>query len=355
MRSTSFRLALVLSIAFLGSSPTAAPQATAAPAVPALQSIGPLTFGADGVLLAGDAQGATIYAVTLGSALPAGTAGTKEIPSIDAQIAALLGAEARDISVTDLAVQPKTGNAFLSVMRGQGAGAKAVLLRVDGAGKIEVVDFGKTTATKVMLPNSAQRVEGITDMAFADGKLYVAGLSNEEFASKLRSIPYPFASVDRGTSVEIYHGSHGQFETRSPVYTFVPYRVQDTPHLIAGYLCTPLVKFPVANLKPGEKIMGTTIAELGAGNRPIDMVVYNKGGRDFLLMSNNSRGVMKIPTEQFGSASAITAPVSDKSGIGYETVTSMTGIDQLDLLDSGHSLVLARANGALNLSAVALP
>src|SRR6188474_603407 len=96
MRSTSFRLAIVLSIAFLGSSPAAAPQATSAPSVPAFQSIGPLTFGADGVLFAADAQGATIYAVTLGSALPAGTAGTKEIPSIDAQIAALLGAEARD-------------------------------------------------------------------------------------------------------------------------------------------------------------------------------------------------------------------------------------------------------------------
>jgi hypothetical protein len=355
MRSTSFRLALVLSIASLGSSPTAAPQATSAAAVPAFQSIGPLAFGPDGVLFAGDAQGATIYAVTLGTALPAGAAGTKAIPSIDAQIAALLGAEARDIAVTDLAVQPKTGNAFLSVMRGQGAGAKAVLLRVDGAGKIDVVDFGKTTATKVALPNSAQRVEGITDMAFADGKLYVAGLSNEEFASKLRSIPYPFASADRGTSVEIYHGSHGQFETRSPVYTFVPYSVANTPHLIAGYLCTPLVKFPVASLKPGEKILGTTIAELGAGNRPIDMVVYRKGGRDFLLMSNTRRGVMKIPTDQFGSAPGITARVSDKAGIGYETVASMTGIEQLDLLDSSSSLVLARAGGALNLSAVALP
>ena len=354
MRSTSFRLAIVLSIAFLGSSPAAAPQATSAPAVPAFQSIGPLTFGADGVLFAADAQAAAIYAVNLG-ALPAGAAGTKAIPSIDAQIAAMLGAEARDISVTDLAVQPKTGNAFLSVMRGQGAGAKAVLLRVDGAGKIDLVDFAKTTATRVSLPNPAQRVEGITDMAFADGQLYVAGLSNEEFASKLRVIQYPFASVDRGASVEIFHGSHGQFETRSPVYTFVPYKVQNAPYLIAGYLCTPLVKFPVSSLKPGEKILGTTIAELGAGNRPIDMVLYNKGGRDFLLMSNTRRGVMKIPTEQFGSAPGITARVTDKGGIGYETVATMTGIEQLDLLDSGHSLVLARANGTLNLSAVALP
>ena len=153
-----------------------------------------------------------------------------------------------------------------------------MLLRVDGAGKIEVVDFGKTTATKVMLPNSAQRVEGITDMAFADGKLYVAGLSNEEFASKLRSIPYPFASVrSRHERRDLPRHRTASSRRARPCYTFVPYRVQNTPHLIAGYLCTPLVKFPVASLKPGEKIMGTTIAELGAGNRPIDMVALQEG------------------------------------------------------------------------------
>ena len=108
-------------------------------------------------------------------------------------------------------------------------------------------------------------------------RLYVAGLSNEEFSSKLRSVPYPFAAVDNGTSVEIFHGSHGQLETRSPVYAFVPYQIERTPYLIAGYLCTPLVKFPVASLKPGSKVRGTTIAELGAGNRPIDMILYKQG------------------------------------------------------------------------------
>jgi hypothetical protein len=30
----------------------------------------------------------------------------------------------------------------------------------------------------------------------------------------------------------------------------------------------------VSSLTPGAKVRGTTIAELGAGNRPIDMVVY---------------------------------------------------------------------------------
>jgi hypothetical protein len=364
VRSTPFRLVFVVALAFIASgSPAAAPQATTSPLVPAFQSIGPLTFSGNGILFAADVQAAAIYALDLGAALPAGAPGTKPVASVDGRIAALLGTDARDIAVTDLAVQPGTGNAFLSVMRGQGAGARPVLLRIDGAGKIDIVDFTRTPATKATLPNapgvtaerSTQRVEGVTDMAYMDGRLYVAGLSNEEFASKLRSIAYPFATVDSGTSVEIYHGSHGRFETRSPVYTFVPYRIANAPHLIAGYLCTPLVKFPVSSLKPGEKILGTTIAELGAGNRPIDMILYKKTGREFLLMSNTRRGVMKIPTDQFSSAPAITARVADKGGIGYETVTTMTGIEQLDLLNETQSLVLARANGALNLDAVLLP
>jgi hypothetical protein len=248
-------------------------------------------------------------------------------------------------------------------MRGQGAGAAAALLRVDGAGTIDMVSLQSMKFSKLELPNAPTanpndrrnaRGSSITDMAFSDGRLWIAGLSSEEFSSKLRSVPYPFSSVDAGTSVEIFHGNHGALETRSPVYTFIPYTIDSKPYVIASYTCTPLVKFSMESLK-GSKVVGTTIAELGAGNRPIDMVVYTKGGRDFLLMSNTRRGVMKIPTEQFGSAPPISAPVNDKSGIGYETVTSMTGIEQLDLLDSGHSLVLARANGALNLSAVALP
>ena len=88
-------------------------------------------------------------------------------------------------------------------------------------------------------------------------------------------------------------------------------------NLIAGYLCTPLVKFPVNSLKPGAKILGTTIAELGNRNRPLDMVLYKKDGKEFLLMSNNSRGVMKIPTDGFANAEKITARVAaETSGVG---------------------------------------
>ena len=91
----------------------------------------------------------------------------------------------------------------------------------------------------------------------------------------------------KDTSIEIYHGSHGAYETRSPVRTFAFYEIDGAPHLLAAYTCTPLVKIPVDKLEPGEKVMGETVAELGNRNRPLDMVVYQKDGQDHVLMANN--------------------------------------------------------------------
>jgi hypothetical protein len=358
-------LGLLAVIAAAGYRHAAVVPVAAAEGGPQLTSIGPMTFGPNGVLFAADTQAATIYALELDAKASGGAAGAQAVEGIDQKIAALLGTDAKEIIVTDMAVHPRTKNAFISVMRGQGAAAKPALLRVDGAGKIDVIAFEGLKHTKVTLPNAPDagtnpqrnpRQQSITDMSFVDGKLYIAGLSNEEFASKLRAVAYPFSTADRGTSVEIFHGNHGQLETRSPVFAFVPYRIGSTPHLVAAYLCTPLVTFPVASLQPGAKVVGTTIAELGNRNRPIDMIVYKKDGREFLLMSNTARGVMKIPTDGFGTATAITARVAaETGGVGYETIAAMKGIEQLDLLDAGRTIVLARVDGALNLSTVAVP
>jgi hypothetical protein len=250
-------------------------------------------------------------------------------------------------------------------MRGQGAGAAPTLFRIDGTGKIDLVSMSGLKSQRVELPNAPAaggtgrgnaRANVVTDMAFADGKLWVAGLSNEEFASKLRAIPYPFTKADGGTSVEIYHGNHRQLETRSPVNAFVPYTIDNKPYLLAGYTCTPLVKFQIGDLKPGEKVRGTTIAEFGAGNRVLDMIVYRKGGQEFLLTTNNSRGVMKIPTNTFATAAPITAPVeTETGGVPFEKVTTMTGIQQMDKLDDANAIVIARAGSTTNLQIVPLP
>ena len=111
------------------------------------------------------------------------------------------------------------------------------------------------------------------------------------------------------------------------------------------------------SLSAGNKVLGTTIAELGNRNRPIDMVVYQKDGKDFLLMSNTDRGVMKIPTATFATEAPITARVpTGTAGVKYETVASMTGIEQLDLLDATRTIVIARGtDGSRSLQIVILP
>src|SRR5207237_8369442 len=108
----------------------------------------------------------------------------------------------------------------------------------------------------------------------------VSGLSDEEFAPKLRSIPFPFKDTDKGASIEIFHGAHGRIETASPVRTFVAVEIKGETNILAAYTCTPLVRIPVSNLKPGEKVKGTTVAELGNMNKPLDMIIYQKDGKE---------------------------------------------------------------------------
>ena len=357
-------LATVLAIVAFSASVPSASRLVPSAIGPTFQSIGPLAFGPNGVLYAGDKQAATIFALELGAQGTSAVSGTKDVAGIDGQIASLLGTAATEIAITDLAVHPTSRNTFLAVMRGQGAAAQPALVRVDGAGSLALVAMDTVKFTSVALPNPPQanpaarrdpRTQSITDLAFSNGRVFVAGLSNEEFASKLWSVAYPFTTADRGASVEIFHGNHDAVETRAPVMAFVPHVVGSEPHIIAGYTCTPLVKFPLASLKTGDKVRGTTIAELGAGNQPLDMVVYRKDGREFLLMTNSSRGVMKIATDTFAGATPITAAVRGTGGVPFETVASMIGIEQLDLLDLTRSIVIARGQAGRNLQTIILP
>ena len=336
---------------------------------PDLKSAGPLAFGPKGVLFVGDGQGAAIYAIGVGEAPKAAIGEGFKLEGVDGKVAAALGTEAADITINDVAVEPGTGIAYLSVTRGRGQGAMPALVRVDGSGKVTPLALDNVAWSKVTIANAPQagqtdkrgrnlRNEAITDLAFVDGKLYIAGLSNEEFASKLRSIEFPFKSADTGTSVEIVHTAHGAaLETRSPVRTFVPFNVGGEPQLLAAYTCTPLVTFPVSALKPGEKIRGKTVAELGNRNNPLDMIVYEKDGKQYLLLANSARGVMKIGTDTLDKQPALTEPVRDgnTAGLKYDTVKELEGVMQLDKLSDTQAILLVKSDSGLNLQAVALP
>ncbi len=225
---------------------------------PDLRSTGSIAFGPDGILFVADQKSGSIVALATGDTSPASTGKTYKIKDIDAKVAASLGASPDQIQIHDLAVNPLSRNAWLSVSRGRGADAQPVIMNVTSKGAVSILDLDRISYSKVGLPNLPEdkvtgegrrarnkRMESITDMAYVNDQLVVAGLSNEEFASRLRSIPFPFKTATGGSSIEIYHGAHGKFETHSPVRTFTPFDFgQGDIHLVAAYTCTPLVTFP---------------------------------------------------------------------------------------------------------------
>jgi hypothetical protein len=289
------------------------------------------------------------------------------VKDVAGKIAGMVGTDSKHVAINDMAVNPLSGNIYVSVSRGTGPESKPVVVRIHADGKIEDVALENVPFAKAELPNvpgperKQQRAESITDLAYADGRVFVAGLSNEEFSSRLIAIPFPFSTESfDAAAIEIYHGAHGKFETKSPIRTFVTYRINNEPYMLAAYTCTPLVKLPVSDLKAGAHVKGTTIAELGNRNRPLDMIVYQKDGKDYLLMTNSSRGVMKIPTAGAGSAESITEPVrggTGTKGLGYEKITDIKGAVQMDQLDDHHAVLLVQedSGGAIDLKTIELP
>jgi hypothetical protein len=360
--SRKLAIALVALVTSASIARGAEPTASLKKGTPDLKSAGPLAFGPDGILFVGDTKGAALFAIDTGEQKAAAEKRSVEVKDLAGKVAAMLGTDSKQIAINDLAVNPQTGTVYLAVSRGRGPDAIPLLVRINAAGNPEEFSLENVRFAKADLPNAPsnerQRVESITDLAFADGRVFVAGLSNEEFSSRLIAIPFPFSSEGfDGAAIEIYHGAHGRLETKSPIRTFVTYRIQNEPYMLAAYTCTPLVKLPVSELKAGAHIKGTTIAELGNRNRPLDMIVYHKDGKDYLLMANSSRGVMKIPTEGAGSAQGIVQQVPDKKGLGYETIAGLKGAEQMDQLDDHHAVLLLKTDpeGAISLKTIELP
>jgi hypothetical protein len=366
------RLCVVVAGLMLASMSQAAHHANKSKSGPVeLSSSGSLAFGPNGVLFVADQKAARILAIKTGDTKMGADDATYKIKDIDLKVAATLGTSPDQILINDVVVNPASRNVYLSVSRGKGANAQAVILTVNPGGKIELFDLSDVSYTEAIIPNAPEdkvtgqgrraankRMSVVTDMAYVNEQLIVAGLSNEEFASTLRAIPYPFKNVNAGASIEIYHGNHGKYETHSPVRTFVPFDIGGDVHIVAAYTCTPLVTFPLSSLQPKAHVMGKTIAELGNRNRPLDMIVYSKAGSNYLLMANSARGVMKVEAMSLDGFEGIVAKVTNQefAGVPYKTIEDWTGIMQLDLLDSNNALVLQEsASGALNLLSIGLP
>jgi hypothetical protein len=334
-----------------------------------LQSATALAFGPDGILFVADSLGGNVVALDTNDRTAARGAVKIDVQGVDAKIASLLGTTPDQIMVNDLAVNPMSKHAYLAVSRGKGPDAVPVIVSVDATGKLAQLSLDNIKNSVVSLSDAPKsdpaarqnpRLQTVTDMDFTNGKLYVSGLSSEEWASALRAIPYPFTSADKGTNIQIWHASHGRFETAAPVRTFVPYTIAGQPYILAAYTCTPLVKIPLSDLKPGAQIKPVTIADVGAGNSPIDMVPYKKDGHEFILIANSARGVMKMNADNMGNYKAVESPDKPNPpefifGMPFDTLAELKGVTQLSGVDSANALILSKGTDSQNLTTIALP
>jgi hypothetical protein len=336
---------------------------------PDIKSAGALAFGPDGVLFVADTKSAALFALDTGDTKGNPEKAEYKLEKLSDKLAELLGVPAAEVKVNDLAVNPDTGRVFLSVSKGPADNAAPAIVKIDEAGKLSEVKLDKIAFSKLTLPNAPEdkvsagprprnaRNDLVTDLAYVSGKVLVTGLSTGAAPSTIREIQFPFAEADTGSNVEIYHAAHDRVESPA-IRTFVPFNIDGKPTLLAGFVCTPLVKFDLDALKKGEKTRGTTVAELGNRNQPLDMIAYKKDGKDYLLLTNSARGVMKISTENIAQNPGITEAVKGGGTAGqkYETVESLKDVAQLDRLDDSRAVILVQAqNGPMSLQTVALP
>lgn len=333
---------------------------------PDLKSVGSLAFGPEGILFVGDTKGAAIFAIRTGDTTGDPAKVQIQVDDLLGRIAEVAGVSSPEIQINDMIVSPYSGSVYFSVALSEKR--TPALMRVDPTGKVSRVGLEKIDFAKVDLPNPPEdavvgegprqrnrRNDLITDLAYIDGKVLVSGLSAAKSSSNVRSISFPFSAADEGSSLEIYHGAHGRLEDNAPIRTFVPFLIDGEPHVLAGFVCTPLVKFPIKNVAPGERVQGTTVAELGNRNQPLDMIAYKKGGKDYLLMANSARGVMKVSTEDLARKEGITTKINETAGQKYETITALAGVIQLDRLNEENAVVLIKSDTGMALKTVPLP
>jgi len=322
-----------------------------------IKSISRLAAGPGNVLFVADWKTARVHAITLPEAAQKPPGAAFNILDLEPLLSKQVGG-AR-ITVEDMVARPGTAEVYVAVS--YGAARTPALIVVTSDHKARRINLKAAKSTSIALRDAPttdyefwretpERSFTVTDMKWRDGEIFIAGLSNQEFASTLRRVKYPFDSQQSITSVEIYHTGHNLIETRAPIRAMSFATLRGKPYLVAAYTCTPIVTIPLDDLKDGAHIRGKTIAELGYGNTPADMISYTKTeqGRteDFLMLLNFERGASVIPVSQVEAASAgpgidKLVPFSQTAGLDV-TPAPLAGALRLDNLDEKSFIVVRR-------------
>jgi hypothetical protein len=338
-----------------------------------LQSASVLEFADADTLFVADSMAGAIHAIALPEA---GTAPAAPAPynllDLDGVLAEALGADVRGFTYHDLAVHPVTRDAYISLTATIDGVAQPAVVTVAREGAVQRLDLSALSTDIFTLQDGAD--DGVTfwrdipaasftvtDLDFANGELFISGLSTGEFASTLRRVPFPFAGAANATGIEIYHAAHGQTETRAPIRAMTVLDLDGVSTVVAAYTCTPLVTIPTADLTDGANISGRTIAELGYGNTPLEVLDFQVMDRQgnaatYVLVINREMDADLISLGDLttaASAPGITEPIPYLGATVGVTTTPLplSGVLQAADQDAQFLLTLRRNldTGAMDL------
>lgn len=321
-----------------------------------------LEFGDANTLFVADSDGGQVFAYALPDADEyEGDPRSYNLSGFGARVADRLDVNQSELTYHDVIVHPVSRDAFVSLSVNTDEGRAPYVVQTNYEGEIDLLDLsGKRSS--IALSDAADdsvvfwdeipaSTFSVTDMDFADGELFVAGLTTGEFSSTLRRIPFPFEDKAHTSSIEMYHALHGQNETRAPIRAMEVVNLDGVKTVVAAYTCTPLVTVPVADLSDGEHVLAKTVAELGYGNTPLDVLSFSSVSRqgveeDFVLVLNREKAADLIKISDLTDA-AQGEGVNGKAGpgqtLGVATrIVPLTGVLQAADQDPVFLLTLQR-------------
>ncbi|MBT7919212.1 MAG: hypothetical protein HN617_16890 [Planctomycetaceae bacterium] len=337
-----------------------------------IKRIGRMSFAPNGVLLIADIGSGAVVAIETGDTGPVKKLKSR-VNDVDKKIATALGVSTADLSIADMAVNPESGMIYVSAIRK--TDNTSAIITFDANGKLTILDLTAIRFVRVPLPvGEGSQIRNISGVEYTDGRVLAAGQSNEEFSSKIFSLPLPLTHGKSGDafSTETYHVAHGKWETRAPIQSFIPYREGGEDYVVGSFACTPIAKFKVTDIAKDSKIKGTSVVELGSGNRPIDMFTYEKDGKQWLITNTDRfhhekrplgpsqywgvRVDMSYLTASKVNADAARRDVSKQTGpAGIEVVEALFYVRHVAKLNNREMVVLRDNKGAMDLEVKELP
>ena len=100
----------------------------------------------------------------------------------------------------------------------------------------------------------------------------------------------------------------------------------------------------MADLGRDKHVRGVTLAELGGGNRPTDMVAIEFNGRKSVVIANSNRTLMRMHATDIDKSQPVTTAASTENPIFGTPYTPLpvVGVMQLDRFDNEFIIMMLR-------------